>query len=212
MTRRDNLIRRLNLLCGTLETDTGGRVWNGEAWAPLDFKTNPVTRVDDVTDESEIDAIRMKRALTRIWQSPGTWLMVRAKQYPKLFIDNGDYLLGSANLPLREAFSQARWSVIFIKLAFIGGNLSIILLAVIGMWVLGPRLGDYGHIVLFPIFGMLVHLPMWIEPRYFVPMMPMIFILVMKFSGSFVSTYLVSSPIRVSTCIIIHLLLPTVKG
>ena len=165
------------LLCGTLETDTGGRVWNGEVWAPLDFTTNPITRVDGLTDESEIDRIRMKRAFARITASPLDWLVVRAKQYPKLFIDNGDYLLGSSNLPLREAFSVARWPVIITKLVFIGGNLFVMLLAVFGMWTLIPRLADHAHIILFPVFGILIHLPVWIEPRYFLPMMPMIFIL-----------------------------------
>ena len=58
------------LLCGSLETDTGGRVWNGEAWAPLNFTTNPITRVDGLTDESDIDRIRMKRAFERIAESP----------------------------------------------------------------------------------------------------------------------------------------------
>jgi hypothetical protein len=30
---------------------------------------------------------------------------------------------------------------------------------------------------MFPVFGALIHLPMWIEPRYFLPMMPMVFIM-----------------------------------
>lgn len=166
-----------NLLCGTLETDTGGRVWNGEAWGPLDLKTNPVTRVDGVTDESEIDRIRMKRAFARIAESPAGWLVARAKQYPKLFIDNGDYLLGSSNLALREAYSAGRWSVILVKLSFIGTNLLVMLLALFGIWTLIPRVSEYAHIILFPVYGVMIHLPAWIEPRYFLPMMPMIFIL-----------------------------------
>ena len=33
------------------------------------------------------------------------------------------------------------------------------------------------YIWALPLFGALIHLPMWIEPRYFLPMMPMVFIL-----------------------------------
>ncbi|HYE66487.1 MAG TPA: glycosyltransferase family 39 protein, partial [Pyrinomonadaceae bacterium] len=33
-----------NLLAGTIETDTGGRVWTGTGWAPLNLETHPVTR------------------------------------------------------------------------------------------------------------------------------------------------------------------------
>jgi len=166
-----------NLLCGTLETDTGGRVWNGEAWVPLDLKTNPVTRVDGITDETEIDRIRMKRAISRIAEAPAQWLVVRAKQYPKLFLDNGDYLLGSRNMPLREAFGAGRLEVILVKAVFLIANLVVLFLALYGIFILRSRLADHAHIVLFPVFGMLIHLPAWIEPRYFLPMMPMMFIL-----------------------------------
>ncbi|HVF46332.1 MAG TPA: glycosyltransferase family 39 protein [Pyrinomonadaceae bacterium] len=166
-----------NLLCGTLETDTGGRVWNGDAWAPLDLKTNPVTQVEGITDETEIDRVRMKTAISRIAEAPVNWMVVRAKQYPKLFIDNGDYLLGAGNLPLREAFRAGRADVIFVKVLFLGANLAVLMLAVYGIFTLRARLADHAHIVLFPVFGMLIHLPAWIEPRYFLPMMPMMFIL-----------------------------------
>ena len=167
----------VNLLCGTLETDTGGNVWNGSEWGPLDLKTNPVTRVDGVSDEFEVDKIRRDRALSRIITEPGQWMVARLKQFPKLFVDNGDYLLGTANLPLRQAFSNGVWGVAAFKLAFITVNLLIFALAIFGFWRMGPQIVLSTHIWMFPLFGVLIHLPMWIEPRYFLPMMPMVFIM-----------------------------------
>ena len=167
----------INLLSGTLETDIGGHLWDGTAWVTPNFDTHPATRVDDTIDEIEIDKIRTSRSLTRIADDPKAWLKARVEQYPKLFIDNGDYLLGDLNLPLKEAIFARRWTVIFTKTLFIGGNLLIMLLAAFGLWSLRSTLVDIGHIFLFPIFGVLFYLPMWIEPRYLLPMMPMILIL-----------------------------------
>ena len=166
-----------NLLCGTLETDTGGRVWDGAAWVPLNWQTHSVTRVDGIFDETEADRVRLRRALARIAENPLYWLRVRAKQYPKLFIDNGDYLLGNYNLPLGEAWRVGRGLVIVVKLIFIGGNLLVMALAMWGLWLARARWGELVHIILWPVFGALVQLPMWIEPRYFLPVMPPVFIL-----------------------------------
>lgn len=166
-----------NLLCGTLETDTGGRVWTGTEWAALNLKTHPVTRVDENLSETEGDRVRMRRALERIAADPVQWFVVRARQYPKLFIDNGDYLLGASNLPLTEAVRTRRFSVVIVKTVFIGSNLLVMALAALGVWFERARFVELSHIVLFPLYGCLVHLPMWIEPRYFLPMMPAVFIL-----------------------------------
>jgi 4-amino-4-deoxy-L-arabinose transferase-like glycosyltransferase len=167
----------VNLLCGTLETDVGGNVWNGTAWAPLDLKTNPVTRVDSDADEFTVDKVRRDRAVSRITSEPAQWLVARAKQYPKLFIDNGDYFLGSANLPIRTAIAEGSWGVAMFKSAFIAANMILIALAAIGLWWMRGRLIETSNIWLFPLFGALIHLPMWIEPRYYLPMMPMVFIM-----------------------------------
>ncbi|HYE66318.1 MAG TPA: glycosyltransferase family 39 protein [Pyrinomonadaceae bacterium] len=166
-----------NLLVGTIETDTGGRVWTGTGWAPLNLETHPVTRTGAELNEVEKDRVRLRRALGRIADGPLHWLVVRAKQYPKLFIDNGDYLLGARNLPLREAIREPRPLVILTKTAFISGNLIVFALAAFGLFVERARFVSLGHIVLFPIFLSLVHLPMWIEPRYLVPAMPFVAIL-----------------------------------
>jgi len=39
------------------------------------------------------------------------------------------------------------------------------------------RFAELSHLTLFPLFLALVSLPLWIEPRYGLPMMPLIAIL-----------------------------------
>lgn len=165
-----------NLLCGTLETDTGGHVWDGNGWVPLNLDTHPILQVD-ATDETEKDHIRFRRALRNIADHPLEWLKVRGKQYPKLLIDNGDYLLGSYNLSIREAVRVGRPIVVFVKAIFILGNLCVLALAAYGTFRERARFVELEHITLFPIYLLLINLPTWIEPRYFLPAMPLIVVL-----------------------------------
>jgi len=50
-------------------------------------------------------------------------------------------------------------------------------LAIYGMFLERRRFVSLTHIILFPIFLCLIHLPMWIEGRYSLPMMPLVLIL-----------------------------------
>ncbi len=165
-----------NLLCGTLETDTGGRVWDGKVWGPLNLETHPLLQVEEV-DETDKDRVRLSRAVRRIVDHPLDWLKVRVKQYPKLLVDNGDYLLGSHNLSIREAISAGRPLVVLLKVIFILGNLLVLTLAGYGVFRERGRFVELEHIMLFPIFLLAIHLPTWIEPRYLLPAVPVIAIL-----------------------------------
>jgi hypothetical protein len=133
-------------------------------------------RVGDGFSETEKDRVRMGRALARIRERPLRWLAVRAKQYPKLFVDTGDYLLGSGNVSLRAALRRPRPLVLLVKLSFVFGNLLVFALAALGVFTERARLVSLGHLVLFPVFLLAAHLPMWVESRYALPMMPAVFI------------------------------------
>jgi 4-amino-4-deoxy-L-arabinose transferase-like glycosyltransferase len=165
-----------NLLCGTLETDTGGRVWDGKVWGPLNLETHPLLQVE-AADETVKDRVRLDRALRRIADHPLYWLKVRVKQYPKLLVDNGDYLLGNYNLSIREAIRVGRPLVVLLKVIFILSNLVILMLAAYGLFRERGRFMELEHITLFPIFLLAIHLPTWIEPRYLLPAVPLIAIL-----------------------------------
>ena len=164
----------LNLLFGTIETSiTGTRYWTGSSWVAKQREL-PVFQADEGLPEVERDRARARRALTRILADPLGWLVVRAKQYPKLFIDTGAYVLdpvGNADVHAQPRF---RPLVLTIKALFILGNLMVTGLAAFGIFLERARIVSLGHIALFPLYLSIIHLPIWIEPRYSLPMMPLV--------------------------------------
>lgn len=133
--------------------------------------------ITDPANRMEPGETYMDAAIRRIKADPLHWLSVRARQYPRLFMDSGDYLLGPRNVLIGQAVREGRWLVILTKVAFILGNLLFFGLAAFGIYVERKRFVSLAHITLFPIFLALIHLPMWIESRYAVPMVPLVAIL-----------------------------------
>lgn len=139
-------------------------------------------------DETEFDRVRLRAALRRIADNPVQWLEVRVQQYPRLFIDSGSYLFGNDGIAFRVALRERRIGQVLIRAGFIAGNLVVFLLALVGVVSERRRLVELSHLILFPIFLALVSLPLWIEPRYGLPMMPLVGILsavgVLRFPGT----------------------------
>jgi len=164
-----------NLLFGTIETKLiGDDVWTAAL-------KDPSLNVGVGLNESDADRARMKEALRRIKADPAHWLVVRAKQYPRLFMDSGDYMLaplGSGSVTIGQAVRERRWLVIVTKVTFLLGTLLFYVLGAVGMFVERSRFVSLAHITLFPIFLVLVHLPLWIgDSRYSLPMIPAVAIL-----------------------------------
>lgn len=140
-----------------------------------------LTSVDEAAppgvDETEFDRMRMRAALKRIRENPGQWLLARTQQYPRLFIDSGSYLFGDEGVPFSVAVHEGRWGQVLVRTGFILGNLLVFLLALIGVVAQRSRFAQLSHLTLFPLFLVVVSLPLWIEPRYGLPMMPLIAIL-----------------------------------
>jgi len=130
-----------------------------------------------VNDETEFDRVRMRAALKIIAGDPVRWLAVRARQYPRLFIDSGSYLFGDEGVPLASAVRQGRIGQVLIRIVMVLGNILVFLLALPGIISRRDRVVAMTEILLFPIFLAIVALPLWIEPRYGLPMMPLIAIL-----------------------------------
>jgi 4-amino-4-deoxy-L-arabinose transferase-like glycosyltransferase len=165
----------LNLLFGTIETSvTGGQYWTGNEWTTRQ-KEIPTFQADEGLPEVERDRARVRRALAVIIADPLRWLVVRAKQYPRLFVDTGPYILDSGG----DTNSQALPRILsfLIKMIFVAGNLAVAALAVFGIFIERARFVSLSHIMLFPLYLSLIHLPLWIEPRYSLPMMPLVAIL-----------------------------------
>lgn len=153
------------LLLGTFETQTlSGRIWNGSEWTG-DQDLHPLSKVDERLNGMERERVRMRLALGRVANDPSHWLVVRAQQYPRLFID--DSVIYENEPPL----------LILKRILFHLCNLIIIALAVFGAFTERARFASLSHVTLFPAFILLIHLPLWIEPRFTLPMMPMVAIL-----------------------------------
>ncbi len=160
-----------NLLFGSIETP----LWGDDVWSKVlkDLLTQPTLGLNEI----EQDQLRMKVALSRISDNPVEWLKVRSKQYPRLFIDSGDYLLGAQNMSFGQAITELNLLVIFVKLFFLIFSFATLLFFLIGIWIAGKDFLNLPYIFLFPCFMMLIHLPMWIEFRYNLASAPFIYII-----------------------------------
>jgi len=176
----------VNLFAGTIET----QIYGDDVWTKVIKQLAPGN--DNPQDEADSDRKLMLRAVERIETDPPQYLRARLKQYPRLFLDSGDYLLGSSNITFDEAVRKHQALVVVIKVSFILGNVAVFILAFYGIFLERERFVSLSHIVLFPLFFSLIHLPMWIESRYSLPIMPLVLILAARGIaglGNSVSTY-----------------------
>ena len=128
-------------------------------------------------DETEFDRVRVRAGLRRIGESPGRWLIARVQQYPRLFIDNGSYMFGSEGVPFKVAIREGRIGQVLLRIVFILSNVLVFSFALFGIIGERERFARLSHLTLFPIFLSAISLPLWIEPRYGLPMMPLVAIL-----------------------------------
>jgi len=162
-----------NLLLGTLTTDEATNLSRRRAV----LRGPDQVEADSTHDESTIEAERRQAAIARIRSDPPHWLLARAEQYPKLFIDGGAYLFGDANLPFMKVV-QERWiEQMVVRSVIIAGNIMVWLLALLTLLIERRRIVSLSHIVLFPIYLCVVSLPLWVESRYALPMMPLVAVL-----------------------------------
>lgn len=145
---------RMNLYFGTLELHYGEDIWK-QTLVPENM---PAYAWDDPRSED----VYLQRAMNRIKERPFRWAINRIKQYPRLLIDLGAYL-----------HPPSRAGTLVVKTIFLVGNIAVLLLALWGGYVARMHF----ELILFPIFTLLFHLPMWVEPRYSLPMMPTVIVL-----------------------------------
>lgn len=144
-----------NLLSGSLDFSFGKDVW-------AKWYSDPLMQTPYARESTETDKLFFSRAVERIKSDPVHWLKNRVKQYPWLFVDTGAYLH-----PANPALAST------VKWLFVLGNGLALLLALWGMVQFRQEL----HVVLFPLFIILFHLPLWVEPRYSLPAIPMMIVL-----------------------------------
>jgi hypothetical protein len=161
----------LSFFVGSIET----QMYGDEVWTKV--LNELASAKENTQDETSVDRTYMIRAFERIESDPPQYLRTRLRQYPRLFLHSGDYLLGSSNITFGEALHERKALVVIFKVSFILGNIAIFLLAIYGIFLERRRFVLLSHIILFPLFLCLIHLPMWIESRYSLPMMPLVLIL-----------------------------------
>jgi hypothetical protein len=124
-----------------------------------------------------VEAASARLALRRIRDDPRRWVRARISQYPFLFIDTGDYLPLEANrTAFGRAWSEGIWSTVMLKIAFVGGNVVLLLLAAKGMWLSRHRAGELVPLWSVPAYFAAAHVPMFVEPRYGLPLVPFLLI------------------------------------
>jgi 4-amino-4-deoxy-L-arabinose transferase-like glycosyltransferase len=158
-----------NLLLGSMETSEADDVAKRKAL---------LSRIDEAggkqSDETAFDRVRLRAALSRIAENPRRWLVARAQQYPRLFIDSGSYLFRNEGTPLRSAMREGLIGQAVVRILFGLGNVLVFVFALVGIIAERRRFVRLSHLALFPIFLMMISLPFWIEPRYGLPMMPVV--------------------------------------
>jgi len=162
-----------NLLIGSMDISEADDVVRRKAL----LRSVDTTTGAPSADETEFDRVRLRAALQRIVDHPGRWASARAQQYPRLFVDSGSYLFGSEGIPFRAAIREGRLGQVLIRSVLIIVNLAVFVFAMVGVFAERYRFAELSHLTLFPIFLAVISLPLWIEPRYGLPMMPLVAIL-----------------------------------
>lgn len=163
-----------NLLIGSMRTSEADDVPTRKA---LLRSVDTAAALSQSNDETEFDRVRLRAALRRIADNPGHWLIARSQQYPRLFIDSGSYVFGNEGIAFTSVLRQRRTGQAIVRIGFILGNILVFFFALVGLIAERARFVVLSHITLFPIFLSAISLPLWIEPRYGLPMMPLVAIL-----------------------------------
>ncbi|HXM35219.1 MAG TPA: glycosyltransferase family 39 protein [Pyrinomonadaceae bacterium] len=161
-----------NLLLGSMETSEADDVVKRKA-----LLIQADQAAGQQSDETAFDRVRLRAALGRIADNPRRWLLARAEQYPRLFIDSGSYMFRNEGTPLRSAIIEGRIGQALVRIVFVLSNALVFVFALAGVVAERPGFVRLSHLTLFPIFLMVISLPFWIEPRYGLPMMPLVAIL-----------------------------------
>lgn len=165
-----------NLLTGTLNVP----MIADEGWEIV--KADPAIQqrrqnIKNGWSESESDRELFREALRRIVSDPVAWLKARAKQYTRLYIDSAPYILGRNNIRLEDAIQDGHWFFIIFKLLLVSRTFIALGLSIVAIVLLRNRFAEISHLILFPVYLMLVHLPLWTENRYLLPIAPFLCIL-----------------------------------
>lgn len=174
-----------NLLAGSMEipvkkASEAKEFWDAVFLNPCKLKEPPVCEKPfDELNEAEQDGERVKTAITIIKRDPVQWIKVRLKTYPKFFlIDDGNSVIKEeSNLSIGQAIQDRAVGILLIKFSLFFFSIVLLICSLVGLYSIKNRLFETSIVWTFPVFFALIHLPMSIEPRYFLPALPFYYIL-----------------------------------
>jgi 4-amino-4-deoxy-L-arabinose transferase-like glycosyltransferase len=170
----------VNLFYGTIDLRRGDNRWSQLIAAHARMVEGaPSPSLSPQTAGSNVAEARARDfAMSWIRQNPVVWLGIRARQWPWLFIDTGDYLPVAANKwSFGEALAKGYVATVVLKMSFLAGNALLLMLAASGLWSLRGRLQAMIPLWTFPIYLAAAHVPVYVEPRYGLPLVPFLAIL-----------------------------------
>ncbi len=167
----------VNLLVGTIDLRSGANRWP---------QIDAAIGADSGASSADTEKAALVHALEIIRTHPLHWLRVRARQWIWFFLDTGDYLpVPSNRITFRQALTERRPDTVLLKAGFTLGTAMFVCLAVYGAWTVRHRAAELSAIWTFPAYLAAAHLPMAIETRYGLPLVP--------FLAMFASVALVSA-------------------
>ena len=159
-----------NLLIGTIDLQPGANRWRQIERA--------LSGLDREAGSSGAEAAAAASALKAIRGNPAGWVRVRTRQWVRLFVDTGDYLpVASNRASFRQAISEKRVDTLLLKAGFAAGTALLAVLALYGAWIVRRRLVELVPLWSFPVYLAAAHVPMFVEPRYGLPLVPFLTLL-----------------------------------
>jgi hypothetical protein len=154
----------LNLLIGTIDLRSGSN-----RWTQIDAELHGQRSIGTAQSEEAAFA----QAVDKIRTHPLRWIRVRARQWVWLFLDTGEYLpVASNRITFRQALADRRFDTILLKAGFTVGTAALVCLAIYGAWTVRRRAAELSPIWSVPVYLAAAHLPMAVEPRYGLPLVP----------------------------------------
>jgi len=146
-----------NILVGTIDVPYGA----SDLWERVHADPAFTAIIETSRTEREAEGKMMAEGLRRIREAPVDWLMVRLKQYPRLFLGAPHYLYDSVPLPPS-----------LVKAVFLLGNLVFVALAAWGLLTSGSRWRETYPLALFVVLLAVLQFPALTEQRYSLGMVP----------------------------------------
>lgn len=163
-----------NLLLGTIDLRSGSNRWMQIETVLAGHRSEPGPGTPrPMAESSGAEVAAARSALNAIRANPVHWVLVRARQWVWLFVDTGDYLPVTSNrVSFRQALSERRVDTLMLKAGFASGTALLTILGVYGAWTARHRAVELVPLWSFPAYLAAAHLPMFVEPRYGLPLVP----------------------------------------